>query len=97
MRSPLLVACEVKALESERHLMLSTDALMTVADENGMETLHWMCMHGASELHMIAMQKGADVHAVNSSFQTPLHLTINGADNSHALWCCSTRAPSPMP
>jgi ankyrin repeat protein len=76
LRTPLLVACEVAALESARHLILSTSASLAAADEGGMTSAHWLAMHGACELLALALQKGADANGLNSSSQTPLHLAI---------------------
>lgn len=80
LRTPLLVACEVKAFDAACHLMSSTAASLVVADENGQTPLHWLAMHGSADLLALALKKGAEVDPLNSSRQTPLNLAIA---NSH--------------
>jgi len=75
-RNPLLVACEVRALASAQHLLLHSDSSACVADESGMQPLHWLAMHGASELMVTVLKRDAEVDAANSSLQTPLHLAL---------------------
>ena len=76
LRTPLLVACEVSALSAARHIITSTDASLTVADENASTCAHWLAMHGACELLALVLQKGGEVDAINTSQQTPLHISI---------------------
>jgi len=75
-RTPLLVACEVKALSTARYFVEHTDASLRIHDENDMTPVHWLAAHGAAELLSVCLSKGADVDAPNSSRQTPLHLAL---------------------
>ena len=85
LRTPLQVACEVGALSSVRYMMLSTQASVRVADQNGMQPAHWLAMHGAAELLALALKKGCEVDATSTSSQTPLHLAISRGQLACAL------------
>ena len=77
LRTPLLVACEVRSFDAACYLMAHTDASLKVADENGNTPLHWLALHGSSDLLGLGLRKGGEVDPPNTSRQTPLNLAIS--------------------
>ena len=83
-RTPLLAACELKALGAARYLIEHTNASLRARDDKRMTPVHWLAAHGAADLLSACLAKGAEVDAVNASQQTPLHLALMRGE----LVCC---------
>lgn len=71
MLTPLLAACAGNCQHASKALM-EAGASLTIADEEENAPLHWLSHHDAVELAKLALQKGAQIDALNALSETAL-------------------------